>query len=55
MIDLVTKGKLKFSKKSIFRLALTLKPYDIECWNSLWMNVSTDTVKEPIFVQIGGG
>ena len=21
----------------------------------LWINVSTDTVKEPIFVQIGGG
>ena len=31
MIDLVTRGKLKFSKKFIFRLALTLKPYNIEC------------------------
>jgi len=41
MIDLVKKGKLKFSKKFIFRLALTLKPYNIEHWNSLWMNIST--------------
>ena len=54
MIDLVTRGKLKFSKKFIFHLALTLKPYNIERWNSLWINVSTDTVKEPIFIQIGG-
>ena len=39
MIDLVTRSK----------------PYKIERWNSLWINVSTDTVQEPIFVQIGGG
>ena len=31
VIDLVTKGKLKFSQKFILRLALTLKPYNIEC------------------------
>ena len=55
MMDLVTSGKLKFSQKFIFRLALTLKPYHIERWNSLWMNVSTDTGKEPTFIQIVGG
>ena len=55
MIDLVTRGRLKFSKKFIFCQAITLKPNNIERCNSLWINVSTDTVKEPIFIQIGGG
>ena len=31
MVDLVTTGKLKISEKSIFRLVLTLKPYNVEC------------------------
>ena len=42
MIDLVTRGKLKFPPKLCFRLALTLKPHNIERWKSLWINVSTD-------------
>ena len=46
MIDLVTRGKLKFSNSEAIQQ---------ECWNSLWINVSIDTVKEPIFIQIGGG
>ena len=44
MVNLVTIGKLKISEKSIFRLVLTLKPYISECCNSLWVNISTDTV-----------
>ena len=36
-------------------LAVTLKPYNIYCWNWLWANISRDTMKKPSFVQICGG
>ena len=42
--DLVTRGKVKIFLKIYFCLALTVKPYNIECWNSLCINVSTEIV-----------
>ena len=55
MVDLVKIGKLKISEKSIFHLVVTLKSYIAECWNSLWVNIATDTVYKPGFIQIGKG
>ena len=42
MTDLVRRGKLyKTFIKNKFHLALTLKPYNIECQNSLWINIKS--------------
>ena len=49
MVDLVTAGKLNFS---IFCLVPILKPYSAKCWNSLHVNIETDTLS---FIQIGEG
>ena len=52
MIDFVTKGKLKMFN---FSSGSKSEPIQHRTLKRTVMNISTDTVKEPIFIQIGGG
>ena len=55
MVDFVTTGKPKITWKLTIIMALTLKPYNVWCWNLIWIDVSVVTTQVPSLVQICDG
>ena len=52
MVDFVTIGKPKITRKFSLSTALTLKPYNIWYQNSIWVNVSVGPMQALSFIQI---